>query len=201
MEPARGNFLYDDVLPRVMQISWPLAMLGVIFRFMLLQGGSMLLMVGIGTLAVVYYLRAFAPSAFTNEDFYTSYEPVPNSPANFLLHAVAPKVQGIATAVCLIGILFKLLVWTGATMLLVIGVLCLAIVLAIHVFNSLLSNELLLFLAIGSTMLLIPTDDIIRRFYRDDPYLVEKMIFQHHHPHDRAAQTEVLRLLHARHGR
>jgi hypothetical protein len=67
-------------------------------------------------------------------------------------------------------------------------------------FNK-LSREALLFTALGSILLLIPTDDIASQFYRDDPSLVEKMIFQQQHPHNRAAKAEVLRLLQARHGR
>jgi hypothetical protein len=83
-------------------------------------------MVGLGTLAVVYYLNSFAPIApNTVDDFSTGYEPVPASQANFLLDAVGPKIQGIATAVSLIGILFKLLFWTGATNMLLVGTLCL----------------------------------------------------------------------------
>jgi hypothetical protein len=198
MEPVRRNFLYEDVLPRVALIGWPLAVLGLIFRFMLLRGGSVLLMVGIGTLAYVYFLRAFEPAKldFDQPDF--DYEPVATSDSNFMLNEVAPKMQGIAIAVTLIGTLFKLLFWKGAMSILLAGTVSLTIVLAIQLYADKMLREALLFAALGAIMLSIPTDDLVREIYRDDQALVEKMLYQQHHPHDRTAAQEVSRLLQLR---
>ena len=52
---------------------------------------------------------------------------------------------------------------------------------------------------LGALAWAVPTETMVRQFYRDDSVLVEKMIYQHQHPGDKAATAEVLRLLHARH--
>jgi hypothetical protein len=158
----------------------------------------MLLQVGLSTLAIVYYLRAFEPVELEEEQLGLGDELVAPTGINFLLNAVSPKVQGIATATVLLGTLFKLLFWKGALPLLLAGTLALAIVLAMQLYAGRLARQALLFAGLGAIMLSIPTDDLVRKLYRDDPALVEKMLYQQHHPHDRAAAQEVSRLLQLR---
>ncbi len=42
---------------------------------------------------------------------------------------------------------------------------------------------------LGGLMLSISSENLMRRLYRDDPQLVEAIVYQIYHPHDRAALT------------
>lgn len=194
---VKRNFLYDEVLPRVAGISWLVAGLGILFRYFLLRGSTILLMVGLGNLAVVYFLRAFQPVV----DDYTptsslDYQPVSESPG------LLPKFQYIASSLTLIGILFKLLFWSGSAVLLSVGVTTVVLTLSLEsAAGRLVVGPILLIAGLGMATWAIPTETFVQTFYRDDPALVEKMLFQQHHPNDKAATAEVSRLLHARHNR
>jgi type IV secretory pathway TrbD component len=63
------------------------------------------------------------------------------------------------------------------------------------------ARPILIIAALGLFIWAVPTEPLVRTFYRDDPALVEKMIYQQQHPGDKAAAAEVQRLLQARHNR
>jgi hypothetical protein len=206
MADIKRNFLYDDVLPRVEQLSWFVAFLGLTLKYLILPAGSMLLMVGTSTLAVVYFLQVFSPNSATlttepveeagNSIEYTgAAEPPP------FQGVVVAKVVGQGIAIILIGTLFKLLFWKGATNLLLIGVGSLVLALVMLASVGQFSRKGFAIAVLGIGMLLTPTETLVWVFYRDDPALVEKMIHQQHHPGDKAATAEVQRLLQARHNR
>lgn len=196
MAEATGNFLYDEVLPRVERLCWLVAGIGLIFRCCLLRGNSTLLMVGLGGLAIVYFLRAFAPETEeTGPELFVSYTPVTES-SNLLRILLY-----IASAITLIGILFKLLFWKEQAALLPLGVATLLVTGSLRWAAGQLARPLLIISALGLLTWLVPTETLVRQFYRDEPALVEKMIFQHQHPDDKAATAEVQRLLQARRNR
>lgn len=206
MAEASGNFLYDDVLPRVERIGWLLAITGLVSKYYLFAKADMLLMVGIGTLAVVYFLQTYAPvptvpatPKLEETSFYLR-QGATRLPPPFL-GVVATKVISLSSALVLLGILSKLMFWKGATTLLLVGSFSSLIALALLSSVSQFSRIGFTIAILGISLLIIPTETLVRTFYRDDPALVGKMIFQHHHPEDKAAAAEVLRLLHARHSR
>ena len=196
MAAATGIFLYDEVLPRVERLHWLVASIGLVFRYLLLRGSSTLLMVGLGGLATVYLLRAFAPETEeSGPDLLVSYAPVSESPNS--LHIF----QYIASALTIVGILFKLLFWEYQAALLSIGVSVLLVTISLRWATGRLAHSSIVIGALGLFTWLVPTETLVRQFYRDDPALVEKMLFQHRHPNDKAAMAEVLRLLNAQHNR
>jgi len=205
MADATGNFLYDDVLPRVERIGWLLAITGLASKYYFFAKADILLIVGIGTLAVVYFLQAYAPNpaalATSNQEANNSFPKQEITTPPPFLGFVATKVLGIGSAPTLLGILFKLLFWKGATAMLLAGISSLLIALALLASTGQLSRKGFLITILGISSLLIPTETLVRQFYRDDPALVEKMIFQHQHPRDKAVRAEITRLLAARRSR
>jgi hypothetical protein len=196
MADATGNFLYDDVLPRVERISWLVAGIGLAFRYFLLRDASTLLIVGLGTIAVVYFLQAFSPEIEeSGPELFIAYAPVSESPS------LLRKFQYVASTLTVIGILFKLLFWEGQAELLMVGVLTLLVTISFKWAAGQLARPILLIAAMGLLTWAVPIDALVRQFYRDDPVLVAKMLFQQHHPGDKAATAEVLSLLHARRNR
>lgn len=199
MAAATGNFLYDEVLPRVERLHWLVAGIGLVFRYLLLRGGSTLLMVGLGGLSTVYFLWAFAPETEeSGPDLLVNYAPVSESPNSLRIF------QYIASALTLVGILFKLLFWEDQAALLSIGVSVLLVTISLRWATGRLAQSSIVIIITGAFGLLtwlVPTEILVRQFYRDDPVLVEKTLFQHRHPDDKAATAEVLRLLNAWHNR
>jgi hypothetical protein len=196
MAAATGNFLYDEVLPRVERLHWLAVGIGLVFRYLLLRGSSTLLMVGLGGLATVYFLWAFAPETEeTGPDLLVNYSPVSESPNSLRIF------QYIASALTLIGILFKLLFWKDQAALLSIGISVLLVTISLRWAAGRLAHSSIVIGSFGLLTWLVPTETLVRQFYRDDPALMEKMLFQHRHPDDKAAAAEVQRLLQARHNR
>jgi len=201
--PPKPNFLYDLVLPKVEWIGWPLAVLGLGLHWAGLSGGPIVLLISLSTLALLFFLRAYEPIASGDIlAINTSYVPVVQpSDVDFFLVAIAPKVQNIAGAVTLIGILFKLLFWKGSAALLLVGVSALVPVAVWQLATKRLRWRVAVVTALGLATWLVPTETLVRQFYRDDPALVAKMLYQAQHPHDRAAAQEVRRLMQARYQR
>ncbi|MDO7883925.1 hypothetical protein [Hymenobacter cheonanensis] len=196
MAEVRKNFLYNEVLPRTERLHWLVAATGLGFRYSLLRSGSILLMVGLSGLSVIYFLRAFEPVIEdVGPEFSTAYSPVTESPE------LLRQFQYIASALTLLGILFKLLLWQGQAELLLVSVSTLLITISLKWATSQQACSILLIGSLGLLIWLVPTETLVRTFYRDDPALVEKMLFQHQHPGDKAATAEVLRLLNARRNR
>lgn len=198
------NFLFDAIIPRVERIGWLLALVGLVAKYYLFATADTLLIVGVGTLATAYFLQAYAPHSaalaspeMAEAGFFSEQQAI--SPP--FLSIVATKVIGIGSAPTLLGILFKLLFWKGATSMLLVGVFSLFIALALLANGGQFSRKGFIILTLGVGAIITPTEILVRQFYRDDPALVEKMIFQHQHPHDKAAQAEITRLLAVRHHR
>lgn len=199
MAEATKHLPYDHILPRIEPIGWLLATTGLAMKYLLLFKGDLLLMVGVGALADFYFLRAFAPATeYGNIPLKFNYTPVSSSPQKDFTQFAIPKIQGNASAVTLIGILFKLLFWKGSSTLLMVGVSIMAVTIMLQLTAGRLARRIMLVTGLGVIAWAVPTETLVRAFYRDDPTLVEKMIFQYHHPIDKASTAEVSRLLHAR---
>lgn len=193
MAEARKNLLYDKVLPRVERLCWLLAAVGLAACYSPLRGGSTLLIIGLGGLAGVYFLRAFEPEIDeSGPELAVAYAPVSES------LGLRRKFQHIAGALTLVGILFKLLLWKGQGELLLAGVPFLVVTISLQWASGQFVRSILFVAAIGLLTWAIPVETFIHLFHRDDPALVEKMIFQHRHPNDKAAADEVRHLLAAR---
>ena len=170
-------------------IAWGETLLGLLLKWNLAIGGNILLLLGLSSLALIYFMRAFLPTAAQPE------QAAPAPKADFMGQAVLPKVAGIASAIVFIGTSFKLLNLPGNLNLLLVGTGTLLIVVMLLALQRQVSRPALVTGALGIFMLLLPDELLIRQFHRDDPVLVEKMIYQLHHPHDPAANAAVRQYL------
>ena len=178
-------------------VAWPVAILGLGAKWSLLSAGNILLIVGLTTLSTVYFLRAYAPTESTASEQLPSAdsETVHNqsssaSTPSFVVDTLLPKYTGIGSAVVFIGVLFKLMNWNGSAMML-IGVATMALVLIIMVFNRRMNARAVVVAALGGIVFYTSPEALVRQFHRDDPMLVQKMIYQIDHPRDRAAAQDV----------
>ena len=197
--PSQNNFLFDVLLPRVEWLAWLLASAGVVLAYFALPRASIFLFFGFSTLAAVYFLSSFAPSAKTmtwpNQ---IEYKSVASENKSFLTHAFIPHIQGQAMAVTLMGIQFKLLFLPGYSTLLLVGITLMAAIVAIQIATNILQHKLLIIIALGATVAYVPLESLVRQFYQHDPALAKKMLYHLQHPKDDAAAEEVRRLQKAR---
>ena len=180
-------------------VAWGETLLGLFLKWNLAIGGNILLLLGLSSLSLIYFMRAFLPAAqpalAAESDFSPSYTSpelaAPASKADFLEETVLPKITGIASAIVFIGTSFKLLNLPGNWNLLVAGTGALLIVVLLLALRQPASRPAMVIGALGILMLLLPDELLIRQFHRDDPVLVDKMIYQLHHPQDPAASAAV----------
>ena len=198
MEPR--NFLYDTVLPKVEALAATVSVIGLALKWALKPGGDVLLLVGLGTLATVYFLSASQPLKRTVDDSFGGGFSSPETAASrsFLAEAIAPKLAGLGASVLLIGALFKLLSWNGAAVMLLVGVMTLGIAVLLLASAGQLPRKYLLVLAFGAGVWAVPTETLIRQFHRNDPVLTQLLLYRLHHPRDRAANEAVRQYLQAR---
>ena len=159
-----------------------------------------LMILGIGTLSVVAFLCAYKPAASSSDEvnFPSQYFNNDNIPyeslfeRNFLLDTLAPKVVSIAGACVLIGMLFKIEVWNGANIQLLVGEIPLVFFVGLMALNQRIDRRAALLAILGGAMLFISSETLVQQLHSDDPKLVDLMVNQLHHPQDRAA-NEALR--------
>ena len=59
---AHGNFFYDSVMPKIYGIGAAVVIIGALFKILHLPGANQMLIVGLGTEAVIFFLSAFQPN-------------------------------------------------------------------------------------------------------------------------------------------
>jgi gliding motility-associated protein GldL len=59
---AKGNFMYDVVMPKVYGIGAAVVIIGALFKILHWRGANEMLMVGLGTEALIFFLSAFQPN-------------------------------------------------------------------------------------------------------------------------------------------
>ncbi|MBC3540573.1 gliding motility protein GldL [Rufibacter sediminis] len=62
MSKARGNFFFDKVMPKIYGIGAAVVIVGALFKILHLEGANLMLIVGLGTEAVIFFLSAFQPN-------------------------------------------------------------------------------------------------------------------------------------------
>jgi hypothetical protein len=193
-EPAK-SFLYDILLPKLELIYVLISAAGLVLFWNSVKGGSALCIVGLGGLATVSFLNAFSPynSINTDEPYFepVAIQTLDGNESSFFLDILAPKIAGIAGAVVLAGTLFKLMFWTGYSTMLLVGTALLLTIVVVMAFNQRMNLRAFILAALGSLMLYIPTETLMRQIHSDDPKRVTLMVYQIQHPHDRAAADAV----------
>ncbi|MBF9141186.1 GldL-related protein [Hymenobacter properus] len=196
------SFLFDTLLPKLHIVAWVVAILGFVAKWTQLEGGSTALIVGLATLSLVYFLTAYAPSRIPEDDSSAKSYPRQDTqigesskPASFLVDILLPKLINMSSAVLLVGMLFKLMSWNGSQTMLIVGEGTLFTAVILLLLNQRINVRALVLAALGGLLMYTSADDLVRQFHRDDPVLVEKMIYRNHHPHDRAANEAVRQYL------
>jgi hypothetical protein len=184
-------------------LAWGIALTGFFLLWNQQAGGGILLIVGLGTLSIVYFLGAQLPvtqtafgsatAASRNDGDFRAPIVAPEAQPSFLLDTLSPKIMGISGSVILIGTLFKLLNWNGWYMMLLVGTVVMLVQAVLLLIKQRTNARALILTAIGGAMLAVSPETLVRQFNGKDPVLVEKMIYQMQNPHDRAA-AEDLRL-------
>ena len=64
---AKGNFLYDSVMPKIYGIGAAVVIVGALFKIEHWAGADYMLMAGLGTEAVIFFLSAFQPVAHEHD--------------------------------------------------------------------------------------------------------------------------------------
>ena len=199
----KKNFLYDVVLPIIEKLSWLLSAVGLAAKYNLIPAGNFMLMIGLSNLSMVYFLSAYKPVSLptaptdgpyfeptSSQNQHNPFSSTPETPS-FLVDSLCPKLMSIGGAVVLIGTLFKLLAWNGSANMLMVGTGTMLLVVLLMALNQRLDRRAVVLVVLGSIMLYVSPETLIQQFHRDDPALVEKMIYQLHHPRDPAASQAV----------
>ena len=63
MAAKGGNFFFDSVMPKIYGIGAAVVIIGALFKILHWEGANQMLMVGLGTEAVIFFLSAFQPNA------------------------------------------------------------------------------------------------------------------------------------------
>lgn len=200
-EPQK-SFLYDILLPKIEVISLLMSVVGFVTKWSLIKSGDYMLLIGLGTLSVVYFLRTYAPTVIDQENSLvqlsgkavTAFAPTSAEPS-FLVDILLPKIINLSSAITLIGIQFKLMSWSGSRIMLLVGVGALLTAVVLLALNQRMNLRALVLTLAGGVLFYVSADTLVRQFHRDDPVLVEKMIYRNHHPRDRAADEDVRQYL------
>ena len=152
-----------------------------------------MVMVGLGGLAIVYFLLAFKPYelAESTEAINSSYIPAAFVAGEDFITALARYVQAFGSTLTLCGILFKFLFWRGSAFMLPVGTLMLVLAIAWQSSIGALRRQTILVAGLGAFAWLVSTAAILQQRYPDDPALVEKALYQDQHPRDQAATLVV----------
>ena len=189
----KQHFLFDVLLPKVEVAAWVLSIAGFIAKWNLISLGNPMLIVGLGSLAYVYLLSAFRLETILNP--FDSSMPDYNAPRSFYIDALLPKNAWIGGAVVWVGTLFRLMAWSGANQMLIVGTGVVLIAVVIRALNQRMNRHALLVGVVGIIMLYVPAETWVRQFHNDDPVLVRKMVYQLEHPRDPAARDSVQQYL------
>jgi len=206
---ATVSFLYDILLPRVEKLGLLVTVLGVLAALTLVGRYETLLIVGLGTLGLTSFLNTYKPRVLATTDG-PYFEPITgqnqfsnsSNPPSFLLDSLCPKLIGISGAFILVGTLFKLMLWSGGANMLLVGTGIMLIFVLLMALNQRINMRSVVLAAIGIVMFTVSEETLMRQLHRDDPQLVELIVYQLHYPHDRAAAQAVrMRMNQMRHRR
>jgi hypothetical protein len=192
------SFLFDTLLPKLEMLGWAVAILGFAAKWFQLAGGNVALIIGLSTLSLVYFLNTYAPARLNEPELsfgdYSiiaeQFAPV-TTPSSFLTDSILPKVINMSSAVLLIGMLFKLMFWNGSRTMLIVGEGTLLMAVILLLLNQRTHVRAMLLAGLGGLLLYVSADELVRQFHRNDPVLVEKMIYHNHHPYERTANEAV----------
>ena len=176
-----------------------LAVIGLMMKIWRLNGGNELLMIGLTLLAMIYFYLGFA--LLNNVPLKAIFKKSSYSDTGSLRITGAIGV-GILLSIIAIGLLFKLMILTGAIEMLTIGVVGLAVTLfAAWIIFIIKKKQLDAFyigtfvrggiaVILGIILYLTPASSLIRFYHRDDPVYAELFVRAVENPYDEQIQKE-----------
>ncbi len=172
--------------------------IGLILYTFKLSGGSFLLIMSLGSLSVIYFL--FGAILFKNTNVTGTLDKLSKNGLNKGNVKIALKKFGIgyAFSVAVIGILFKLLSWLGADIMLMIGTIGICIVAVILVSkqrkdkrSSNIVKRAILFGGLCLFLLLLPTKTWLNFRYPDNPDYVQAVLEYQEDPTNKELKDKV----------
>jgi hypothetical protein len=176
-----------------------LSVIGFLLKILRLSGGNELLMIGMTLFVLVYWTLGFA--LFNNIQLRAIFKK--SSYAGISSGRIVGAIGvGGFLSVTTIGLLFKLLILTGAREMITIGVTGLVITLFAAGVVFLLKKKNMdsfyrqifvkggIAIILGITLYLTPARSLIRFYYRDDPAYAELFVKAVENPYDEQIQKE-----------
>ena len=155
-----------------------IALLGIILKLCMVSSGSILIVISLSTLYIFYFLSFIFLNGIRFRDIFKR-ESYKHTNAKRIIGAIG---IGFALSTIIMGILFKLLFWTGADQQLIVG-LPLAAFISIIAFIFYLRNKIEYYRRIfrrvaiiggfGLLLYLTPTNTLVDLYYRNDPEYAE----------------------------
>ncbi len=185
-----------------------IALLGIIFKIFLLPGGGLLIVISTGILSMLYFFLGL--SIFNNiplKKMFTE-KTFENVSA---LKIVGSIGFGFSLSTLVIGIMFNIQFWAGATLMLITGLissfLCFIIILIRSDENktTFYKNVFIrtaIFGLFGLMMFSVPKMTLFEFFHRDQPAYVQAVRNLNADPTNKALQEELKKqwdLIHAKH--
>lgn len=175
-----------------------LFVIALVLHILHLPGSALLLILSLGILAILYFL--FGVVLFNNQDIKGRLNELsenaykrPNIGAKFKNIGI-----GVVFTIAVEGILFKLLSWPGANILLIFGIVGLSIVTVISVrtnskdkASSDMLKRIILFGGLGVFLFLIPTKTWLNFTYPDNPEYVQAVLDYQENPTNKELKEKV----------
>lgn len=179
------------------RILWILFLIGIIFNLALIPGGSILTVLIGGLLAMIYPLIGF----FVINDLRINQLLKGGGLKNIKpLHVIGAIFTGMSMSLFLIGLMFKLMMWPGASAMVFLGVLSSLIIIVISGVKYALSKSVyytrvfirLVPMSVVALLLLVFSSTLIEIKYRNAPEYLKAIDAAAADPFNEALQQKVV---------
>jgi hypothetical protein len=161
-----------------------IAVIGSVLILSSTSGGAGMLVLSLGFLSLLYFLGGYFQPVQTEQKFSVKV-------------ALVKVLSGFTLSVLVIGLLFKLMVWSGAAVMLLIGI-CGTVVVAIIAFALThaeynvagILRRSAIWSGLGAVLFLTSSTTLFALHNPDDPVLIEKFKTREAHPDDPAIQSD-----------
>jgi hypothetical protein len=153
--------------------------LGLIFKFALLPGGSVIFLLGIQLLSILYFIFSFL--LFNNIRFRSMFKGESYAHTN-TMRIIGAVCSGLCLSVLLTGILFKFLLWPGAMPMLIVGLVPSGIILVIAFVKYLTTKNRYyagvlvrvgVYLLLSMILCAVSNLSLVKIYHRDNPAYID----------------------------
>lgn len=171
-------------------------LIGIILMLIPIPGGSILAILGVGLLSLLYFYLGFAffnGIRARNMFKKASYVGIKG------IRIAGAILTGMSLSTVVVGILFKVMLWNGASSMLLISFVPLLVLIVISTIKYLPNKEIYyknilvrsaVFGGIALFLLILPVNTILKLRHRNNPEYVNAVIAASEHPDDEALQQK-----------